>query len=332
MTLYGKKNALGRLAGFRSSGRFPHALLFTGDRGTGKKLLADYAAMLFLCEKNGETPCCSCGGCRRAEAHSHPDVIYVKPILEAAKAKTGYSMVDAVRDLIKNGYLKPNDGDVRVYIFAEAETMTPECQNALLKFIEEPLVFNRFIFTSASENTILQTIRSRVTKIAVDPPTEDECKTALAAHNIDVKTAAALSRRFCGNIGRCLDAYGDGDMLKLTENAGAVVAAFCEKSELKAAAALAAFESRDELKSALTVAAGIIRDALVAADGGKAAGTDFDLSKKLSSSMSKKRIFTAGEIIEKYIGLCELNPNVNITANAVCAELFGIFEQEGFIK
>ena len=76
MILYGKKEAVGRLSKFRRSGRFPHGILFCGDEGCGKGVLADYTAMLYLCKEGKEAPCFSCNECKRIAERAHPDVIY----------------------------------------------------------------------------------------------------------------------------------------------------------------------------------------------------------------------------------------------------------------
>ena len=324
MTLYGKKKALERLSAFRREERFPHALLFTGERGTGKMTLADYTAMLLLCEKNGEKPCFSCSSCIHAESHGHPDIVYVKPILDAAKAKPGASMTEAVRNMVKNGYLKPNDGEIRIYIFEDAETMTTECQNALLKFIEEPLSFNRFIFTSAAETTILPTIRSRTVKVAVDPATAEECEAALLEAGIKNDEAKALSKRFSGNIGRCIQALENGDFIAELDIAVAIVAAVARKNEFEAAAAVSKLTTREIYTSVLFMLPEMLCGALADTGEEKIDGTEAELSRKLASVFTKRELFRIAEIVEKYITLSEFNPNINTAANALIAEIFDV--------
>ncbi len=130
------------LSGFISAGRFPHALFFYGGGETERKTLADHLAQALLCERSGALVACNeCNSCRKAAGRIHPDIIYVKEMSDNGKYK-----VDVLREEIRRGSYLPNDGRLRIYVFAEADTMSEICQNTLLKFIEEPKSFNRFIF------------------------------------------------------------------------------------------------------------------------------------------------------------------------------------------
>ena len=112
MKIYGKKRAVSALTNFHRSGRMPHALLLYGARGIGKHTLADYAAMMYMCEKHGDTPCMTCGECSRTERHIHPDVVYpLRTISDSGKYN-----VDGLRQFISDCYIRPNDGDIRVCV------------------------------------------------------------------------------------------------------------------------------------------------------------------------------------------------------------------------
>ena len=60
-----------------AAGKVSHAYLFTGEKGTGKKHLADAFAMTLQCESEGEKPCGTCHSCHQAASGNHPDIIYV---------------------------------------------------------------------------------------------------------------------------------------------------------------------------------------------------------------------------------------------------------------
>lgn len=72
MEIYGNKEAVNRLTDYRANGRMPHSLLFFGDSGTGKRTLAFYTAMLYLCEKDGEAPCMKCLNCEGRKSEYTP--------------------------------------------------------------------------------------------------------------------------------------------------------------------------------------------------------------------------------------------------------------------
>ncbi|MCL2070977.1 MAG: hypothetical protein FWH07_01950 [Oscillospiraceae bacterium] len=131
------------------AGRLPHAVLFIGGAE---------------CE-NEVTHAIKLHNCASA------DTIRVKETMppsdsEKKSGKPSYSYkIDALRGVIGAGNLRPQFGDTRVFVFKEFDTMSEVCQNALLKFIEEPREYNRFVMTARSTSKILPTILSRVVVI-----------------------------------------------------------------------------------------------------------------------------------------------------------------------
>lgn len=320
MKLYGKKDAIRRLESFAAAQRLPHAILLSAEQGAGKKVLADYVAMLYLCEKKGVRPCFSCNECRKTEQRQHPDVVYVTQDVLSSKKK-----VERMREIVKDGYIMPNDAEIRVYIFDDADLLSVECQNTLLKFIEEPLSFNRFVFTASSVNSIIPTVLSRLTRIDVALPTPDECYEALVDFSVPDQRAKELSRLFSGNIGRALMAAEDETRIKLIDNAREFLLAVSQKNEYKAAACFCAFTTRKEQNSALLVIQEILSDSIKFSSGGSAfSGCDRELSIKLSKALPIKKLFELQELTGKYISLSETALNVNLTSAAVSAEFFTV--------
>ncbi len=320
MKLYGKKEALKRLEGFAAAKRLPHAILLSAEQGVGKKVLADYLAMLYLCEKKGVKPCFSCNECRKTEQRQHPDVVYVTQDVLSAKKK-----VERMREIVRDGYIMPNDAELRVYIFDDADLLSVECQNTLLKFIEEPLSFNRFIFTASSVNSIIPTVLSRLTRIDVAVPTVDECYEALVDFSVPSEKAKELSKLFSGNIGRALAAAEDEANIKLIDDARAFLLAVSQKNEYLAAASLGAFTTRKEQNAALLIIREILADAVVFSSSGTSlSGCDRELSIKLSKALTLKKLFELQELTGKYISLSETALNVNLTATALAAEFFTV--------
>ena len=320
MKLYGKREALKRLEGFAQTNRLPHAVLLSGEQGVGKKVLADYVAMLYLCEKKGARPCFSCNECRKTGQRQHPDVVYVTRDVISAKKK-----VERMREIVKDGYIMPNDGDTRVYIFDDADLLSVECQNTLLKFIEEPLSFNRFVFTASSVNSLIPTVLSRLTRINVDKTTPDECTEALVDFSVPEAEAKELSALFGGNIGRALAATEDEAEIALIDNTKEFLLAVSQKNEYKSATALCAFTTRKEQNRALCVMQEILRDAVVFSSGGTSfSGCDRELAIKLSKALSIKKLFELEQLVEKYLSLAETALNVNLTSTALAAEFFTV--------
>ena len=148
-----------------------HAMLFIGSPDTAKDL-AHATANTRLCETNGVNMCKMCPACKKSLAGSHPDKI----VVERLKNKQSYG-VDEVRDLIARMYIKPFDGDKKIFILEDASALTPAAQNALLKVIEEPPQYGMIILCAKKEEDLLPTILSRIThKFKLSPPTVEEIK------------------------------------------------------------------------------------------------------------------------------------------------------------
>ena len=137
--------------------RIGHAYLFCGTRGTGKTTVAKIFAKALQCEAEGDNkPCNKCHSCVQAESNNHPDIIWV------THEKPGSIGVDDVRTQINNTVaIKPYQGPYKVYIIPEADIMTVQAQNALLKTIEEPPEYAVIMLLTENAEVLLPTIRSR---------------------------------------------------------------------------------------------------------------------------------------------------------------------------
>lgn len=133
-----------------------HAYILNGERGAGKKMLANLFAATLLCEKGGPDPCNECHSCRQAESGNHPDIIKV------THEKPNSISVDDIREQVNNTIMiKPYQGPYKVYIIPQADMMTPQAQNALLKTIEEPPEYAVIMLLTENADTLLPMINSR---------------------------------------------------------------------------------------------------------------------------------------------------------------------------
>ena len=133
-----------------------HAYILNGERGAGEKVLAHLFAATLLCEKGGPDPCNECHSCRQAESGNHPDIIKV------THEKPNSISVDDIREQVNNTIMiKPYQGPYKVYIIPQADMMTPQAQNALLKTIEEPPEYAVIMLLTENADTLLPTINSR---------------------------------------------------------------------------------------------------------------------------------------------------------------------------
>lgn len=133
-----------------------HAYILNGERGAGKKMLANLFAMTLECEHHGQDPCGKCRDCKQVDSGNHPDVIRV------THEKPNSISVDDVRKQINDDIMiKPYNGKYKIYIVPEADLMTVQAQNAILKTIEEPPEYAVIMLLTENADSLLQTITSR---------------------------------------------------------------------------------------------------------------------------------------------------------------------------
>ena len=116
-----------------SQDKVSHAYILNGERGSGKKMLADLFAMTLQCEEHTPNPCGECHSCKQAKSGNHPDIIHV------THEKPNTISVDDIRTQVNNDIvIKPYSSPYKIYIIPEADLLSVQAQNALLKTIEEP--------------------------------------------------------------------------------------------------------------------------------------------------------------------------------------------------
>jgi len=152
----GHKDILKYISSAVENNRVSHAYILNGERGSGKKMLANLFAMTLLCETGDNEPCGKCHSCKQAESGNHPDIIRV------THEKPNSISVDDIRTQVNNTVdIKPYQGPYKVYIIPQADMMTPQAQNAILKTIEDPPSYAVFLLLTENAETLLPTINSR---------------------------------------------------------------------------------------------------------------------------------------------------------------------------
>lgn len=136
------------------SDRLSHAYLFSGLRGSGKTSTARIMAKALLCS-NGPTskPCEVCDNCKSANSNRHLDIIE----MDAASNRG----IDDIKDLIEHTKYKPSSARFKVFIIDEVHMLTTQAFNALLKTLEEPPGFVKFILATTDPLKLPATILSR---------------------------------------------------------------------------------------------------------------------------------------------------------------------------
>jgi DNA polymerase-3 subunit delta' len=184
------------------NGRFPHAFLFVGPDGVGKRTFARILAQALLCERNRETllnPCGTCPGCVQVEAGTHPD------LHEVSRPEDKHELpIRVIRDVCAEFGLKPARGTRKVAIVDDVDDMNDEAANAFLKTLEEPPPGAVLILIGTSAELQLETIVSRCQVIRFEPLAEPVLAELLLENGVasDPDDAARLAALGEGSLSR----------------------------------------------------------------------------------------------------------------------------------
>ena len=180
------------------AGRIPHALLFRGPDGVGKRLFAEGVAATINCRKrSGVMACGKCSSCKKFRSQNHPDFMMVRPIKGVVK-------IEQIRQLAKELSYPPFESETRIVVLEDVHTMRREAANSLLKLLEEPPPDNLLILTAESSQEILPTLMSRCQVIPFTQLSTEDTAAILVAHGIDSEAAQLLARLSEGSPGRAL--------------------------------------------------------------------------------------------------------------------------------
>ncbi len=263
--------------------RLPHAILIDGGNSEIRDRTALYLAASFVCSGK-ERPCGACMNCIKAFSSNHPDVVVTDP--EAAGEKT--FKIDSVRSIRADAFIIPNEADKKVYILKSADKMNVQAQNALLKILEEPPSYARFILECESRAAMLETVMSRV-----------------SAFNL------GAAERFL-----------DSEYLKKAENLAVGLAeAVTSSAELPFMRLTAELEKDKELFLPMLSSLQLIfRDAVI-----KKAGSDIMLSGheeiigKLASKLTIKALMELVSCCGRFYDLYNMNANKNLLITRFCS-------------
>lgn len=196
--IIGQENIRMHLRRAASSKNPSHAYIISGERYCGKEFVAGVMAQALLCEAGGDEPCGVCHSCRQAMSGNHPDIIRI------SHEKPSSIGVDDIRDkLVADVSIKPYSGAFKIYIINEAEKMTVQAQNAILKTLEEPPEYAVIFLLTTNAGVFLPTILSRCMVLEMKPVPDDLVREYLrdnmdiSPEKIDICTAFAR-----GNLGK----------------------------------------------------------------------------------------------------------------------------------
>lgn len=193
------------------SGRIRHAYLISGEKGLGKtQLVRDFVMDIFCRQKIGSSHCGKCPSCKKIAENNHSDVIYV------THEKESVSVSDIREQVSDTVAVKPYEGGYKVYIINDADKMTPEAQNALLKTLEEPPEYAVIILVCRDKGKLLETLLSRTAVYELKPAANEEVISFLIEQLGAEKEEAEIFAAFSGgNIGRAKALMSDNSFSEL---------------------------------------------------------------------------------------------------------------------
>jgi len=209
----GQEQITGHLQNAIRMGKVSHAYIIQGEAGSGKKLLAGIFAAALQCEEGGIEPCGHCQSCKQAVSGNHPDIRRITH----EKATIG---VDDIRLQLNNDILvKPYSRPYKVYIIDEAEKMTEQAQNAMLKTIEEPPEYAVILLLTVNAKLLLPTILSRCILLNVRPVARQAVTRLLTERHGIAGYMADVAADFADGVpGKAIVYAQSGDFVSLKED------------------------------------------------------------------------------------------------------------------
>ena len=259
--LLGNEQLKENLSAARRKGRLSHFYLLSGPRGSGKHTLADLNAAAMLCAEP-DAPCGVCRSCRKVLGGNHPDYITI----DDPSKKT--VPVDLIREARADIFVRPNEGEKKIYLFPRAQDMGIPGQNALLKVLEEPPSYGVFLLLTDNPEKLLPTVRSRSVELKLRALPEALLRKTLAAEfpDADGDRIAAAIMRSGGYLGQARGLLGGGG---LSENGKNFAAAYAARDVFALQKLLTPMEKwkRDALIPALQVWLELLEQALLVRSG-----------------------------------------------------------------
>lgn len=203
--IVGHEDSIDMLQAMLAAGRVPHALLFVGQEGIGKAMVANVLAAALLCHAGDGRPCGKCRSCGQLEQKLHPDFLVVRPEGRTIK-------IEQIRAMQHEMSLAPYTGRYKVCIIEEAETMSKEAANSLLKVLEEPPGDVVFILVAAARYRLLPTILSRCLTLSFQPIPCNQLTAALRARGGAPEQAETAAHLSSGRMGIALGILSPGGL------------------------------------------------------------------------------------------------------------------------
>lgn len=204
--LLAQEPAVSTLERALATGKVHHAYRFEGPPGVGKEAAALALAQALVCERGERRACLSCSACKRSVTFTeeeprvplHPDVVLVgrglyRAVMSGVSEATGISVEQVRRLVLGRAGFPPHEGRALVFVVRDAEELTQQAANALLKTLEEPHKNTHFVLLTSRPSRLLDTIRSRTLPVRFAPLPDPVVASILQARGLD-PTVAPLAQ------------------------------------------------------------------------------------------------------------------------------------------
>lgn len=301
-SLVKETGAFKTVKGEKESGRLSHAYLILTADGENLTEYLKIFARLMVC--NNGSPCNACRACTLIEKNAYSDV-YSYP-------KEGASVTsEEVNSLIEESYLKPVEGNKKIFILTHAETMNAAAQNKLLKTLEEPPENVHILIGATSEFPLLSTVKSRVKKLEIPPFGKEMLFNALKEDCPDAERLSAAIACSDGTVGNAFALYNDQSLKEITDLACEIITDMqSSKDVLKYSTKITS--SKCDISKFLSVMELLFRDVLIYFESGEKLVGNPAAFEKIKNAKN----FTVGSIINALEKITEAQKRKKFNANA----------------
>ena len=212
-SILGQERAVGTVRRALARGRLAHALIFAGPAGVGKRTTARALASALFCKNEPGLGCGSCDDCHLLETGGHPD-LFVEDLERAREEKATASKIsiDQMRRVRAQLSMRGVRSDKKIGIVDQAELLTTDAQNALLKTLEEPPGHTTLILIATNPDALLSTIRSRCQCILFAPLDRSLIRKLLEDEGTEADVAQTAAELAEGSLDRARALAAEGGL------------------------------------------------------------------------------------------------------------------------
>ncbi len=320
-SIYGHEKQIRGLRGALEQNRVPHAYLFSGMPGIGKKIVAAALAKKLNCTgapASGDT-CDVCASCLKMDHGTHPDLVFIEP-------EGQFIRIKAIRDLQAQMQYNPLEGRCRVIIIDDADRMNITSANALLKTIEEPAARNHLVLITGNPSGLPRTILSRCQQVRFSPLHRDTIAACLKTrHSLPEGDATMIAGASGGSLAQALELAREGYKNFRDRTLNDLIAVLDHDIPTMLSFSADFGKERDEVTKRLNILRSCFRDALVYRETGES-GTLIncdrpDIITNLARRFSGKDLLNHLRTVAMAVQAVEQNANKALTLEAMMFKL-----------